>query len=346
MRVLWLYAELAPYFLGCLCHWARKNPAAHITVVHLPVNPVAPFRLEEMSLPENIELAEMSKARLKHLQSIAWEGVLVSGWLVKRYLYWSWRVRARVRVLLFDTPWLATLKQRIIATMGWRRLFDRAWVPGMKQKEFALRMGFREEEVETGFYCAEVERFAPVWGWRLHEHIYIAEAPRLLFVGRVSRQKGADLLLEAFGLVHRHLPAATLTVVGKCEDVPTPQGQEGVRYVAFAQPWQLPQYYAETDFFVLPSRYEPWGVVVHEAAMCGVPLLLSTNVGAGELFLREGESGAWLDISSVEALACTLLQGIERLSTNYKRVCQKTHNLALSLTPEKWADTLERLLLC
>lgn len=342
--MLWLYAELAPYFLACVRHWARRHPAAQTTIVHLPVNPVAPFRLEELDLPGNVRLIEISKTRPENFYQQEWDGLLVSGWLVKRYLWWSARVRARRRILLFDTPWMGTLKQRIIASLGWRRLFDRAWVPGLKQKEFALRMGFRGDEVMTGFYCADIERFVPVFNWRMQKYSYKPEAPRLLFVGRISRQKGADLLFEAFRWVRERLPGATLTVVGKCEDVKLPHNAKGMRHIEFAQPRKLPEYYAEADFFVLPSRYEPWGVVVQEAAVCGIPLLLSKNVGAGEKFLQEGQTGEWIDISSEQSLALTTLQAIEKLSQNHKETCQKVHNLALSITPERWADTLETLL--
>jgi len=49
--------------------------------------------------------------------------------------------------------------------------------------------------------------------------------------------------------------------------------------------------YVAADAFALLSRHEPWGVVVNEAAACGLPLVLSDRVGAGPDLLRDGENG-------------------------------------------------------
>jgi glycosyltransferase involved in cell wall biosynthesis len=46
-----------------------------------------------------------------------------------------------------------------------------------------------------------------------------------------------------------------------------------------------------SDIFVLPSNQEPWGLVVNEAAFCGLPLVLSSAVGAGSDLLKTGENG-------------------------------------------------------
>ena len=67
----------------------------------------------------------------------------------------------------------------------------------------------------------------------------------------------------------------------------------GVRLVLLPDiPWErIVERYAVADVFALLSRHEPWGVVVNEAAACGLPLVLSDRVGAAFDLLEDGRNG-------------------------------------------------------
>ena len=60
------------------------------------------------------------------------------------------------------------------------------------------------------------------------------------------------------------------------------------------------------DVFALLSRHEPWGVVVNEAAACGLPLVLSDRVGAAPDLLRDGENGFLVPVDDAPAAAGAL----------------------------------------
>ena len=60
------------------------------------------------------------------------------------------------------------------------------------------------------------------------------------------------------------------------------------------------QIYNSGDLFLMPSSFEPWGVVVHEHAAAGFPLLLSDAVGAGERFLEAPRNGTAFRARSAE----------------------------------------------
>ncbi len=64
--------------------------------------------------------------------------------------------------------------------------------------------------------------------------------------------------------------------------------------------------YVAVDVFALLSRHEPWGVVVNEAAACGLPLVLSDRVGAAPDLLREGENGFLVPVDDAPAAADAL----------------------------------------
>ena len=61
--------------------------------------------------------------------------------------------------------------------------------------------------------------------------------------------------------------------------------------------------YAATDIFVLLSRREPWGIVVNEAAACGLPLVLTDTVGAAADLLVPGENGELVQSGDLDGQA-------------------------------------------
>ena len=109
--------------------------------------------------------------------------------------------------------------------------------------------------------------------------------PVILFVGRLIWKKGVDILIDALsGLCPRW--DLQLVVAGDGPEKARLQMQvqraglgEHVRFVGFQQPRDLPQWYCAADVFVLPSRTEPWGVVVLEALASGVPVVVTEKVG-------------------------------------------------------------------
>jgi len=70
--------------------------------------------------------------------------------------------------------------------------------------------------------------------------------------------------------------------------------QEFVHFPGFVRYPALPAYYALASAFVLPSTWEPWGLVVNEAMASGLPVLVSSRCGAAEL-VRPGENGYTFD---------------------------------------------------
>jgi glycosyltransferase involved in cell wall biosynthesis len=136
----------------------------------------------------------------------------------------------------------------------------------------------------------------------------------LLFVGRLEREKGVEVLLEAWaraGLSER----ATLAFAGA--GPLRPEGP-GVRVLGAVPRRDLPALYARADALVLPSIrtatfLEPWGLVVNEAMHQGTPVIASDAVGAvaGGL-VRDGRNGLVAPAGDAQALAAR----IEALEAN------------------------------
>ncbi|HKV48367.1 MAG TPA: glycosyltransferase family 4 protein [Candidatus Acidoferrales bacterium] len=76
-----------------------------------------------------------------------------------------------------------------------------------------------------------------------------------------------------------------------------------VRFLGFVNQSGLPETYSAGDVLVLPSEYEPFGVVVNEAMLCGCCAVVSDRVGARFDLVREGETGFAYSVGDVDALA-------------------------------------------
>jgi glycosyltransferase involved in cell wall biosynthesis len=79
-----------------------------------------------------------------------------------------------------------------------------------------------------------------------------------------------------------------------------------VRFLGFVNQTRLPGVYVASDLLVLPSEYEPFGLVVNEAMLCGRPVVVSDRIGARFDLVREGETGSVFPCGNVDALAKTL----------------------------------------
>jgi glycosyltransferase involved in cell wall biosynthesis len=84
-------------------------------------------------------------------------------------------------------------------------------------------------------------------------------------------------------------------------------GLEGrTHFLGFTNQSSLPAVYCASDLMVLPSEYEPFGVVVNEAMLCGCVPLVSDHVGAGSDLVSPGDNGYVFTCGDVDNLAALL----------------------------------------
>jgi glycosyltransferase involved in cell wall biosynthesis len=155
-------------------------------------------------------------------------------------------------------------------------------------------------------HAAEVDRDAVRAGWQIP-----ASAPVVLFCAKLQPWKGPLDLLEAFA--RANIPESFLVFAG---DGPLRSQIEQrardlnvfdrVRFLGFMNQSQLPAVYRASDLLVLPSLYEPFGLVVNEAMLCGCPVVVSDRVGAKYDLVRPDENGYVFPVADVEALAAIL----------------------------------------
>jgi len=103
------------------------------------------------------------------------------------------------------------------------------------------------------------------------------------------------------------------------------------------------QLYAAADAFVLPTRYEPWGLVIVEALGTGVPAVTTRLAGAA-VAVREGETGRLLDDPEDPAeLAAAIEWTLSGAALDPERVAASVGDYTWASTAECYAAILERV---
>jgi glycogen(starch) synthase len=134
-------------------------------------------------------------------------------------------------------------------------------------------------------------------------------APRLLCLGRVVVQKGFDVALRAFAQLAGRYPQARLVVAGDGEALSALVQLAGalgiagaVEFPGWAAPGDVPALINCCTMVLMPSRYEPFGLVALQAGQMARPVVASRVDGLPEVVV-DGETGLLVEPENPEALA-------------------------------------------
>jgi len=135
------------------------------------------------------------------------------------------------------------------------------------------------------------------------------EGNKVLFVGRISPEKGIETLLKALSVINSDF---TLWLIGPLQDPKyfyalkenfSRMFNEGkIRFLGSLSHDKLTEYYAKADIFVLPSKMETFGLVLLEAMASRLPII-STNVGAAGELIKDWENGFIIPINDWKTMA-------------------------------------------
>lgn len=141
--------------------------------------------------------------------------------------------------------------------------------------------------------------------------------PRLLCVGRLSREKGFDVALDAFAIVKKRVPNVRLEIVG--DGTERDVLGERILYLGlgdqaalsgWAAPDAIPPLMEAATMVLVPSRSEPFGLVALEAALMQRPVVAAAVGGLPEV-VSQGETGFLVQPENPDALAEAVLRLLE-----------------------------------
>jgi D-inositol-3-phosphate glycosyltransferase len=161
----------------------------------------------------------------------------------------------------------------------------------------------------------DLARFAPLPRTVARAQLGLpADQKTILFVGRIQRLKGLEILLRAFARL-TDLDAQVLIVGGRPGSSPESREisrlqhlaaklgvAERTHFLGAVAHEQLPAYYSAADVSVMPSSYESFGLVAVESLACGTPVV-ATRVGGLRSILRDGETGLLVPWRDAELFA-------------------------------------------
>jgi glycosyltransferase involved in cell wall biosynthesis len=166
--------------------------------------------------------------------------------------------------------------------------------------------------------------------------------PRYLFVGRFIERKGIDVLLAAF----RHVGRGELWLAG---DGPhrsllegEAKGDPRIRFLGYADEGSLPDLYRQADVLVVPSLFEPWGLVVHEGLGNGLPVIATDQVAAADDLIDPGLNGYVVPAGSDAALASAMRSVAEWSPSHWREAAARTRETLLMYGIDRAADAFVR----
>lgn len=200
------------------------------------------------------------------------------------------------------------------------RLADVALVFSSGSAALMRSLGIPEERITFVRSCVDnewwakasdsVDRAAVRAGWGVPE-----DAPVVLFCAKLQPWKRPQDLLRAFAKAA--CPDAYLVFAGDGALKPALESEaralgicSRLRFLGFVNQSGLPEVYTASDILVLPSEYEPFGLVVNEAMLCRCPAIVSDKVGARFDLVKEGETGYVFPCGDVDTLAATLSRAL------------------------------------
>ncbi len=246
--------------------------------------------------------AGWSEAKQSRMARLVWrkldeldpEVVLVPGYYTAPALaaaVWAKR-RNRKAILMTETTrddhervwWKEATKGRLIRT-----LFDAAIAGGNRHIAYLQELGFPASRigcyydvVDNDFFrrgAARSRRTETPAQFQLPDRYF-------LYVGRLAAEKNLEALIRSFAAARARGSQSSLVLVG---DGPLRRRLEGQVQAAGLESWvlftglkstaEILPYYAFASAFVLPSRQEPWGLVVNEALAAGLPVIVSNRCG-------------------------------------------------------------------
>ena len=189
--------------------------------------------------------------------------------------------------------------------------------------------------------AARVDRAAVRRSWNIPADVSV-----VLFCAKLQPWKRPQDLLRAFA--RANVPGSYLVYAG---DGPLKNDIEAeakalniaerVRFLGFVNQSGLPQVYCASDLLVLPSEYEPFGVVVNEMMLCGRGVVVSDRVGAKFDLIREGETGFVYPCGDVDALANLLRRTLSDREA-LRKYGEAAKQRMAQWSPQAYVDSLIR----
>ncbi len=281
-----------------------------------------------------------------------YETIILGGWDEPTYLgLWAWAAVRRKNLILWVESTEKDSVRRGLKESYKRILLGRAKaciVPGKSAHRYCRQLGVTDGRIFTAPNSTDREYFRSEADRLLLRRQALKCESRLnglvvLFVGRlVESLKGVSTLIKACARVEKEKDEVFLLIAGdgpdrkNYEKLIRAEGLNNFKFLGMLDHEQLCRYYATADVLVQPSRCEPWGFVLNEGMEFGLPMVVSSAVGAGPDLVKIGENGFTFPVGDVSSLAC-ILQKLNKNESLRARMGNASRRIIEEFSPDHWA---------
>jgi glycosyltransferase involved in cell wall biosynthesis/predicted metal-dependent phosphoesterase TrpH len=196
-------------------------------------------------------------------------------------------------------------------------------------------LGVEAEKIGRWDRGVDVKRFSP----ELRDESLFPGEVNVLYVGRLTKEKGVDLLAEAFLQARAADPRLHLVLAGGGPEAEPLRAQLGsaATFLGWQYGAELPVTYASADIFMFASQTDTFGQVILEAQASGLPVV-AVDEGGPATLIEHGETGL-LAAASAESLAAAVSQiaGAPLLAERLRR------NGLAAVQGRTWEASMQRL---
>jgi glycosyltransferase involved in cell wall biosynthesis len=269
-------------------------------------------------------------------------------------LNWG-RRRGRPAILMSESQridharvwWKEAVKRRRVGR------FPAGLVGGPRHRDYLIDLGMSPERIALGYNAVDNALYAGRARAARRDRDGrrgLPEAPYFLAVNRFVPEKNLPALVRAFARYRASAAEGRAWDLVLCGDGPgAAEVREAVEaggvaraihLPGFLQADELSRWYAFASAFVHPSLMEPWGLVVNEAAACGLPLLVSERAGCAETLVPNpaGTTGRRFDPRDEAQIARALVWAAGLPELTRRAMGGRAADVVARWGPERFAE--------
>lgn len=211
---------------------------------------------------------------------------------------------------------------------------DVVFSSGSKNKEYFINAGVDENKIAIIPDSTEIPKAEPV-DIRAKHKIPLNKK-LLLYFGRITKQKGLDILIEAIARLPVYIKdKCFLLVAGNgefketCEKYAVLYGLSNVSFIGSIDPEKRISYFEQCDIFIHPGTYlngrtDVWGLTLNEAVQCG-KIIISTDAVGSAYDLINAENGVMVQAGNVSQLTNAIIDCVSDETLAEKAKIKNAH---------------------
>ncbi|HAT8492926.1 TPA: glycosyltransferase [Vibrio vulnificus] len=232
--------------------------------------------------------------------------IIFCGWEIIELIPFSFILNKRKLAIVIESSIHETRTSGLIWYVKKKIInrFSLAFPSGKLQSDILKLANFNGDIVET--YGVGIQNFKKKT--KKTKKINKIEELTYLYVGRISKEKNILRLVEEFD---KHKRKLLVIGTGPLLETFLSNKYETIEFLGYVDNTLLGEFYQKSDAFILPSTSEPWGLVVEEALINGLPVIVSNKVGSSFDLVESYKSGVIFDLNK------SLIETIEYFEDNY-----------------------------